>query len=265
MVSLSDILASRTLDNELVRFKATEDWGQGRTCFGGFLSALALVAMRDTMAIDAPLRALQTNFVAPVPPGEVICRTRLLRQGKNVAQVQCELWSEESLCGTVIGVFGFARATQLPRLSPVLNWPALPPEQCKELPFIPGITPQFLQHVHLRWAEGDFPYSSTNQWNSRIYLRTSDQGLSPEVQIVMLADGPPTPALSFFNAPTMSSSVSWSLELPPMPMQEITEGWFLIDMEVTSAAEGYSNLYAKLWTPSGQLASIGHQVVAVFG
>lgn len=265
MVPLSDILAKRELDNELVKFIATDDWGQGRTCFGGFLSVLALVAMRDTMAIDAPLRSLQSNFVAPVPPGEVICRTRLLRQGKNVTQVHCEIWSEDNICGIVVGVFGFSRGSQLPLLRPVRDLPAISPDGCNELPYIPNVTPQFLQHLQMRWVEGDFPFSASNNWHSRIYLRTNEQWLSPEVQIVLLSDGPPSPALSFFNSPAMSSSVSWSLELPPMPMEQVTDGWFQIDMEVSSAAEGYSNLSSKLWTPSGQLASIGHQVVAIFG
>lgn len=265
MVPLSKILAERKLNNDLVSFHATEDWGQGRTCFGGFVSTLSLVAMRDSLAIDTPLRALQTNFVGPIPPGEVVCRTRLLRQGKNVTQVLCEIFSEEALCGTVIGVFGSSRATQLERLELQYTAPEKGPDECRLLPYIEGVTPQFLQHVHMKWAVGEFPYSNKGSWNSKIYLRTPDEGLSPEVQIVMLSDGPPTPALSFFNGPTMASSVSWSLELPPLPMDQINEGWFQIDMDVIGAAEGYTNLRSTLWTPSGKVASLGSQVVAVFG
>ena len=57
-VALSEILSSRRLSGDTVTFTATEDWMQGRTMFGGFLSALAVVAMRDTLGIDMPLRAL---------------------------------------------------------------------------------------------------------------------------------------------------------------------------------------------------------------
>lgn len=265
MVPMSQILAERKLTDHFVSFQATEDWGQGRTCFGGFLSALALVAMRDSFSIDTPLRALQTNFVGPVPPGEVICKSRLLRQGKNVTQIQCEIFSDEVVCGSVIGVFGASRATQLPSMSMPYARPAKSADECDLLPFIDGVTPQFLQHIHMKWAEGHFPYTNQGDWNSKIYLRTPDEAISPEVQIVMLSDGPPTPALSFFNGPTMASSVSWALELPPLPLDQINEGWFQIDMQVIGAAEGYTNLRSTLWTPSGQLASLGSQVVAVFG
>ena len=117
-VALSEILSNRRLSGDTVTFTATEDWMQGRTMFGGFLSALAVVAMRDTLGIDMPLRALQTNFVGPVPAGDVVYRTRLLRQGKSVSQVQCEIYSDETLAGLVVGVFGAPRETALPDLSP---------------------------------------------------------------------------------------------------------------------------------------------------
>ena len=265
MVPLSCILSDRTLDNEWVYFRATEDWAQGRTCFGGFLAALSVVSMRDTMAIDAPLRSIHTNFIAPVPPGVVACRSHLLRQGKSVAQVRCEIFSDETLCGSVIGVFGNPRKTTLPGRSPSYSKPSCPIEDCQELPFVPGVTPQFLQHISLRWAQGELPFTRSNDWSSRIYLKVLDECLSPEVQIVLLSDGPPSPALCFFGGQTMSSSVAWSLELPPLPAEQSIDGWFLIDTDVVVASEGYTHLSAKLWTPEGQLASLSNQVVAVFG
>jgi hypothetical protein len=38
-----------------------------------------------------------------------------------------------------------------------------------------------------------------------------------------------------------------------------------VDTDVIAAAGGYVNQVSKLWTPSGELASIGYQVVAVYG
>lgn len=264
-VALSDILSGRRLDGDIVTFTATEDWAQGRTMFGGFLSALAVVAMRDTLGLDMPLRALQTNFVGPVPAGDVVYRTRLLRQGKNVSQVQCDIYSEGVLAGLVVGVFGAARETALPVLTPKRT--ALPkgPDELPGVPFIPKVTPAFLQHIDLRWAVGSIPYTGQPFWESGIHLRSLDKNLSPEVLIVMLSDGPPTPCLSHFTGPVMASSVSWSLELPPLPVEQIGDGWFQIDMETKAAAEGYVNQSARLWTPHGQLASLGYQVVAVYG
>ncbi|MCQ8895216.1 thioesterase family protein [Limnobacter humi] len=264
-VALSEILSGRRLDGDTVTYTATEDWAQGRTMFGGFLSALAVVAMRDTLGLDMPLRALQTNFVGPVAVGEVHYKTRLLRQGKSVSQVHCEIYSDDTLAGLVVGVFGAARETQLPLRTPTRTPLPKAVDDIPALPFIPKITPNFLQHVEMRWAVGSIPYMGNPFWESGIYIRAKDAGISPEVLIVMLSDGPPTPCLSHFKGPVMASSVSWSLELPPLPAGNLEEGWFQIDMETTAGSDGYVNQSAKLWTPSGQLASLGYQVVAVYG
>ncbi|WP_370262886.1 acyl-CoA thioesterase [Limnobacter sp.] len=263
--ALSSILSGRRLDGDTVTFTATEDWAQGRTMFGGFLSALAVVAMRDTLGLDIPLRALQTNFVGPVAPGEVVFRTRLLRQGKSVSQVHCEIFSQDVLAGLVVGVFGSARETQLTSRTPSRMQLPKAADDIQRLPFIPKITPNFLQHIDMRWAVGSLPYMGNGSWESGIHIRCADTNLSPEVLIVMLSDGPPTPCLSYFKGPVMASSVSWSLELPPLPQEALEDGWFQIDMDTVGAADGYVNQTAKLWTPGGQLASLGYQVVAVYG
>lgn len=264
-VALSEILSSRTLEGDTVTFIATSDWMQGRTMFGGFLSALALVAIRDTMGLDIPLRALQANFVGPVAQGEVVYRTRLLRQGKNVMQVQCDIYSQDTLAGIVIGVFGAARDSALPKYTPACQPLPVSPEEATEIPVIPRITPNFIEHLNMRWALGGLPYSGTQGQRTGLYMQSKDKNLSNEVLVVLLSDGPPTPALSNFNGPVMASSVSWSLELPPLAEENLEEGWFQIDMEVDSIAEGYVHQTAKLWTPNGQLASLGYQVVAVYG
>lgn len=265
MAALSEILAERFLDQDLVCFQASEDWGQGRTCYGGFLAVLALVSMRDVMALDTPLRALQINFIAPAPAGKVYCKVRLLRQGKYLAQVQCDLMAEDKLCGTVIGVFGVGRQVQLPMMLPQYRQPSFSPEQSQPLVYLEGVTPQFMQHIDMRWSDGRLPYSNDGQWQSRVYLKTKKEVLSSEAQIVLLSDGPPTPALSFFGVPTMNSSISWALELLPAPDDLSATDWLEAEQEVHSAADGFTTTRVKLWSSTGQLLSLGHQMIAIYG
>ncbi len=264
-VALSEILSSRNLNGDTVIFNAPEDWMQGRTMFGGFLAALAAVAMRDTLGIDMPLRALQINFIGPVSAGEVRCRTHLLRQGKSVSQVKCEIYSQDMLTTLVIGVFAWPRTTALPVW--VLPRRSLPltVENTLPLPFIPEISPNFLRHIEMRWALGSIPYTGQSCWESGIQIRALDKSLSPEVLIVMLSDGPPTPCLSHFKEPVMASSVSWSLELPPIPSGIGSESWFQVDLRTRLSTDGYVHQSTQLWTSGGQLLSLGEQVVAVYG
>ncbi|ACY13808.1 acyl-CoA thioesterase [Haliangium ochraceum] len=277
-VAFSEILAARAERGDAISFPIREDWLQGRTAFGGLLSALAVAAMRQRLAVDTPLRALQVNFIGPVPAGELACRPRLLRQGKNVCQAQCELYAGDTLSGIVVAVFGSARETAVAERAPARPPLAKGPDEFPAMPFLPGLTPNFTQHVEMRWAEGAPPFSGGKSWNSSIYLRLRESlaQVPRELVVVLLSDGPPTPLLSHFRKPVMASSVSWSLELPPLSADatgdaptsadaDRADGWFRIDLEAVSAAEGYTNQSARLWTPEGALASLGSQVVAVFG
>lgn len=58
------ILAARRRGDKGTAFDVSEDWLQGRTSFGGLISAFAVQAMRDVAGsawpADVSLRALQT-------------------------------------------------------------------------------------------------------------------------------------------------------------------------------------------------------------
>jgi acyl-CoA thioesterase len=265
-IPLSEMIALRRRDGADVVFTVTDDWTQGRTVFGGLLSALGVQAMRDVAGADWPLRALQTNFVAPVEPGDVRFVVALLRQGKNVRQVQCTLLSAEGVAATLVGVFGADRESELPLRAPAQSPSEKTLEQASLLPFFKGISPNFTRQIDFHWAEGGFPYSHSDTWNSKVYLGLHDLGLDRELTTVMLADAPPTPAISRFNKLVRSSSVSWALELRvSRPTELHTGGHWRIDIDTKACANGYTNEVATLWTPDGEAAAFGYQVVAVFG
>ena len=93
--SIASLIERRRIAASTVHFPVSDDWLQGRTCYGGLISTLAVRAMRDlagtTWPAGASLRSLQTCFVAPVSPGEVRIDVQLLRQGRNVCQVQAQV------------------------------------------------------------------------------------------------------------------------------------------------------------------------------
>lgn len=254
----------------IVTFTVGEDWGQGRTLFGGLLSALAVAAMRDVCGSDWPLRALQTSFVGPVAFGSFEVKVHLLRQGKHVRQVQAHVvqldaQGQETFAGVLLAVFGNERESTLPMLTlhqaPVDKAPADLPA----LPFLPGLTPNFTQHLDFRLAEGAYPYTGSDVWNTRTHVQLKDaQGVDTELLSIILADAGPTPALAQLKKPSPASSVSWSLELRPVPDADVSAFWRM-DKDALAAGQGYVNERTTLWTPDGRLAALGYQVVAVYG
>lgn len=269
MTPLKHILAQRTREGARVRFVGTPDWQQGRTTFGGVLSALAVQAMRDVCGSDWPLRALQTNFVGPVAPEAFEVEVILLRQGKNIRQVQARVLQvdasgTEQVGGVLLGVFGTGRASALPELRPAQDEVARTADQAAAWPYIPGVTPAFTQHLELRHAEGGVPFSGSTESHSRTYVKLKDgEGVDAELQAVLLADAGPTPALAMLQGFAPASSVSWALELRPVEVGD-PQGLWRMDKDALATGEGYVNEKTLLWTPCGQLAALGYQVVAVY-
>jgi len=267
--SVFELLNGRQIQAGRVSYLVTPDWEQGRTIFGGILSALAAQAMRDVCGAGWPLRALQTNFVGPVSSGWVHVDITLLRQGKNVRQVKAQILQagpdgQEQVSGVLLGVFGTGRESKLAPLSPAQPPVANAPEQSLRMPVIPGMTPNFTQHLEMHLAEGALPFSGGGNWTSRYHLRLNDAAaLDAELTTIILTDAGPTPALSRNTGFAPASSVSWALELRPIDLTNHGGLWRL-DQDTVVFGDGYANDRAHLWTPDGQLAAMGYQVVAVY-
>jgi acyl-CoA thioesterase len=252
------------------RFELTDDWLQGRTCYGGLISALAVVAMRDRAGAAWPtevgLRALQTCFVAPVSPGAVDIHATVLRQGRNVCQVQAQVLQQGQLAAVLLGVFGADRPSALrPRL-PLRPEPRHEADALPVPPPRPHGAPAFLQHFDMRWAEGAVPFSGGSGHTSSIHMRLNPAeaaSVSAELQSVLMADLSPTPVIGELTRPSANSSVTWELQLRPVDPGP-PEGWWRADNESLMVDGGYVNQSARLWAPGGQLAAYGYQVVAVF-
>jgi acyl-CoA thioesterase len=267
--TLTQLLGRRHRDEGRVTFLVTPDWQQGRTTFGGLLSTLVVQAMRDVCGADWPLRALQTNFVGPVAPGAFQVDVTLLRQGKNVRQVQARVLQadaegDEQVGGVLLGVFGTGRASSLPALRPEQAKVANDPHQSFKWPYIPELMPAFTQHLDSRHAEGGIPFTGSSEWHSRTHIRLHErEGVDAELQAVLLADAGPTPALAQLKGHAPASSVSWALELRPVEVGD-ADGFWRMDKDALATGEGYVNEKTLLWTPCGQLAALGYQVVAVY-
>jgi len=161
-------------------------------------------------------------------------------------------------------VFGTGRESSLPVLSPVRPQPEKGPNESFQLPFIPGVTPTFTQHLDYRVASGGLPFMGSDAWHNQFHIRLRHgDGIDMELQTVMLADAAPTPALQQLKGLAPASSVSWALELRPI-LESDDRGFWQMDKEALASGEGYVNERTSLWTPSGQLAALGYQVVAVY-
>ena len=250
-------------------------WGNGRTVFGGLQVALSVRAMRGALNESLgdgngehsalPLRSLQTTFVAPVPVGApVSLRADFLRSGRSATHARCDLLHGGALACTTVAIFGAARASSITLDIPRPDLRA-DPDTLNDLPYIPGITPEFLQHLQLRWAVGRFPYSGHDEPHSTIFARMPERGCNAEDTLIALADSIPTPALSMLAKPAPATSMNWMLELIGDPALLDRDRWSQISTDVRAGADGYLSQTSVLWGPDGHAFSVSHQSVAIFG
>ncbi|MBK6638597.1 MAG: thioesterase family protein [Rhodocyclaceae bacterium] len=68
-MSVSQLFDSISYEGDTASLELSPDWLQGRTAYGGWQAALGLRAMERVRGDAVPLRSLQVNFIAPVPPG----------------------------------------------------------------------------------------------------------------------------------------------------------------------------------------------------
>jgi acyl-CoA thioesterase len=238
-----------------------EDWLQGRTLFGGLQAVVALAAMRS-LAPDAPLRSLQVTFLAPVPGGPVHARARILRSGKSTTHVEGRIVDGDNTLCQMVGIFG------LPRTSAVTvrpQQPAVTAAKAIEMPWVPGVTPNFTQHFKARWIRGGPPYTGNEGPESVIELAMRDRGNATESHVVAMADFIPPIALSYLKTPVAAASLNWMLELLPEEVGSMSlEGW-RIDAQMTAAHGGYINQSLVLWGPGGVPVALGRQTMVMFG
>jgi hypothetical protein len=162
-----------------------------------------------------------------------------------------------------VAIFGVPRPSkftlEIPR--PIVD---VDPESLTDLPSVPGITPQFVRHIQLRWAVGTHPYTGQREPRSTIFARTRDRHCSSEDALIALADSIPTPVLSMLDRPAPASSLNWMLEILGEPSQLDRDGWCQIGTQVRAGTDGYLSQTSILWGPNGHAFCVSHQSVAIF-
>ena len=242
-------------------------WGQGRSCFGGLMAALQFEAMRAKVAADRPVRSLAICFVGPPAVDVPISfEVEILREGKAVSQVLGRAVQNGQTVTLIQGSFGAPRESTIavqaqpaPSFKPVQDVPAFP--------FIPGVMPEYLRFIEMRWALGAMPYSNTPSPAIGGYARLRDveEETLTEAHLLALVDTWPPATLPHLSKPAPGSSLTWTIEfVQPLPAMT-THDWTQYRAVIEHARDGYGHVAAALWTPKGELVAISRQTVTVFG
>ncbi|MBW0148747.1 acyl-CoA thioesterase [Marinobacter arenosus] len=262
-MTFDQLLSSVRSGEELV---IPASWGQGRASFGGLVAALMFDRMEQLVSPGRAMRSMQVSFVGPVEPGvPATFHAEILREGKAVSQVQGRIVQNGEPRLVCLASFGGDRESAV-QVDPLPAPEAQPVDQCQALPYIPGATPEFTQHIEMRWSFGHMPFSGKGgrEMGGWMQFRETPETFS-DAHIVALVDAWPPALLPHLSDRVPASSLSWALDIVH-PRPTLTPGdWLLYKASIDQAGAGYGHTQAGIWTAKGELVALSRQTVTVFG
>jgi acyl-CoA hydrolase len=247
-------------DGETWHVDVPTGWGQGRTIYGGLMAAAATALGYRNVDADWQLRTLNVQFVQPSKPGRLVGRCTPWRRGKGVSFLQVELLQAEAV--VLVAQLVFAR----PRISVVDVAPpkmraAKPCAELSDLPYLPGMTPEFTQHLALRWADGGYPFSGADAAAFTGYCRFRQPAGDAEGTVALL-DAWPCPTLALAKGPAASSSVMWTAHLIHTPAP--SDAWYGFEYDTVVGHSGLHTAVGRMFDADGRLVGWTEQLVTVY-
>lgn len=236
-----------------------ETWRQGRTLYGGLSAALCHEACLRAQPDLPPLRSAQIAFVGP-SAGRALLHPRVLRRGKSVTFMACDLVADGAVATHGTFVFGGARESAMTTAGPAA--PNVPgPDDCDWL--WGGTRPSFTVNVDQKLAGGSRPGSSADKGEMLVWVRLLGPAPATLTSLVALADALPPAAMPRFSAPAAISTVTWQLDIAK-PEGFSPDRWHLIQAAEQATSDGYSLQEMLIWDEDGALVLAARQSVAIF-
>jgi hypothetical protein len=261
-MQFSKLLEAMARDGDSWTATVGETWLQGRSVFGGLQGAMAVRVMRPHVREGLSLRVFQMNFVGPVPPGEVTLASRLLRAGKNTAQVEARIVHGGDTAAIAVGVFGANRPSRV-RVTP--ERPSIDASGAFEVPHVPFVMPSFGQHFDVKWLRGGLPFTGSSIPETYIELGMPGEETTTAEHVLAIADMPPPVAFNYLDERAPGSSMTWSLEMLTESIAQLPPRGFRLDCTLVAAGDGYTSQSVMVWGPGGEPVALSRQGMVVFG
>lgn len=259
---LDELLKSAALHDDVV---IPAGWGQGRATYGGLVAALLCARLRHVVGEERVLRSATVSFVGPVAVGPAQLSVEVFRSGKSVTQAEARLRQNGEVLCVLLASFGAARESQVV-VAPHAPAPAYPaPDQCRVMPYMAGLMPEFLQQLDMCWAEGDVAFAGVPDPDFGGWMRFRDALPNFTLtHLLGLVDCWPPSVLPMLKTLAPASSLCWTIEFLHFPEGKTGADWWQYRVQTDVSAEGYAHAEAKVWDDSGRLVAISRQTTTVF-
>ena len=260
MTSFTDLLASMTHSEGQFQVAPQEDWGQGRTLYGGITLALAAHAARLAFPGLPPLRGAQAAFTGPAA-GMLTIKPARIAAGKSSAFIGVDIEGENGMALRATFCYGVARQSAFAHNDPAPPQAAAP-DDCPAF-FRGDFVPRFTSQFDGRLAGKAGLISGSDNPDLLTWVRHRDtQVADSDAGLIALADALPPAVMLMFSEPSPISTATWSMEF--LTDSYANRGWHLLRTLAEHVGDGYSSQHMNVWDEAGRPLMVGRQLVTIY-
>jgi|MDTC01.2.fsa_nt_gb acyl-CoA thioesterase len=259
----SDAYPAQKSETDVFTVSYPEPWFQGPGAFGGLVFASLGHAMEQAVGDPTrPLRNFQVQMCAPPGKGGQTIEAEVVRSGGRVSYTRALMRDGDSVLAIASGIFGGPMASALDEAR--LPYPEM--TSVDETAVMPNLdfTPAFIDQFEVRVGQGGLPASNHHEALAAAWIKLREPPQTWDTNLTLgLLDVLWPAALAKSETFRRIGTISFSANLMHHPEDLNPEEPALALKESHITQEGYSDESNVLWSPSGKVLGVAHQLVAI--
>jgi len=244
--------------------EVADGWRAGRGPHGGYLAAMLLRALTETVADPArSARSLTIHYARAPEPGPVTIETRIERAGRSLSTLSARMKQDGRLVALVLSAF----STPWSGLETAdLVMPTVAPPDATRIggSLLEHGAPPFTRHIVLQTRIGGVPFASPEQpMEVGGWLGFTEPRPIDALALAFFSDALiPAPFMRSKHpnpAPTVDLTVHFRTALP-RPRQAEEHELCLIRVRAGVIHEGFFDEDSTIWAPDGTLLAQSRQL-----
>jgi acyl-CoA thioesterase len=248
---------------------ASTAWSVGRGPNGGFLAALILRALTQTVDNeDRPPRTLTVQYLAPAGESALLIATAVERASASTTMLSARVTQGERTLALALATF--ATAGESPDFSEARMPDVPPPEEPASAErsiqtTAYGPFPAFTQNYMYRPAIGDLPYSGSPHARVGGWLRLAEPRQADALAVAAYTDAWFPAVLPRLTQPAVVPTIDLTIHFRTrLPLPDARpEDFYLGVFASRMADEGYCVEDGEIWSRSGRLIAESRQLAQV--
>jgi acyl-CoA thioesterase len=257
----ADTAVRRTGDGEFEAEIADERWWVARGPHGGFVAAILLRAMAETLGDpDRPPRSFTVHYPGAPRMGRLAIAVTVERAGRSAAYLSARATQDGAPFALALAAFSAPFPGDDFQTARMPDVP--PPEQVEPIA-LPG-APAFTHNFEYRFALGGTPFQAVEEAASGGWLRIREPRALDAPLAAVYADAWP-PAIfwrlrGFAIVPTIDLTVHFREPLPPAGLD--ADDHVFASFDSKRAHDGLWEENGELWSRDGRLLVQSRQLAA---